>query len=245
MGYHYGLIGYPLGHSFSQSYFQKKFEELGLKDHTYDLFELSSLSEFPPLIETKGLAGLNVTIPYKQDIISFLSSLDTSAEKIGAVNVIKPFNGNLIGYNTDYPAFRQSLKNWIDNTACKALVLGTGGASKAVTTSLEDLKIECQQVSRIATANAISYEQIILEPNILTEYRLIINTTPLGMSPNMESYPMLPYEQLTKSHFLFDLVYNPAKTAFLKKGEEAGAKTKNGLEMLHLQAELAWDIWNT
>lgn len=245
MGGQYGLIGYPLGHSFSQRYFQNKFDELELKNHSYNLFELSTLNEFSNLIESREINGLNVTIPYKQDIIAFLDTLDASAEKVGAVNVIKFRDDKLTGYNTDYPAFRQSLKTWLGEVQCNALVLGTGGASKAVIASLDDLEIEYQQVSRIATANALSYEQILFEPAILNQYKLIINTTPLGMSPNLESYPMLPYEQLTTSHFLFDLVYNPSQTAFLKKGEEAGTQTKNGLEMLHLQAELAWDIWNS
>lgn len=244
MGQHFGLIGYPLGHSFSQGYFQKKFEKLGLVDNTYSTFELSSLNEFPRLIQSKKLAGLNVTIPYKQDIISYLDSLDVSAEKVDAVNVIKFSNDRLIGYNTDYPAFKKSLRKFIGQIECRALVLGTGGASKAVIASLEDLSIEFHQVSRIATANAFSYEQIMLKPEMLEEYKLIINTTPLGMSPNLNTFPSLPYENLTSSHFLFDLVYNPEITMFLKKGKQAGSQVKNGLEMLHLQADLAWDIWN-
>lgn len=240
----FGLIGYPLGHSFSQGYFTKKFEALNLSDHSYDLFEISSINEFSELVETKKLAGLNVTIPYKQDIIPFLDSLDTSAEKVGAVNVIKFDSGKLVGHNTDYPAFKKSLQSFLGKASYKALVLGTGGASKAVLASLEDLGIDYQQVSRIATANAYSYEQLILSQDILEEYKLIINTTPLGMSPNVESCPNISYDQLTVSHFLFDLVYNPELTLFLKKGQQAGSQIKNGLEMLHFQADLAWDIWN-
>lgn len=240
----FGLIGFPLGHSFSKGYFSKKFKDLGLDNHFYNLFELSSINEFKELINNSKLAGLNVTIPYKQDIIPFLDSLHESAEKVGAVNVIKFKDGKLIGYNTDYPAFKQSLKEWLGSTICKALVLGTGGASKAVVAALNDLEIEFQQVSRIATIDALSYEQLFLEDELIKDHKLIINTTPLGMAPNIDACPNLPYDQLTKTHSLFDLVYNPETTLFLKKGEEMGCKIKNGLEMLHLQAELAWDIWN-
>ena len=211
---HFGLIGYPLGHSFSQGYFQKKFEALGLTDHTYNLFPLTSLNEFPKLVQNNKLTGLNVTIPYKQDVIAFLDSLDTSAEKVGAVNVIKFNNGKLIGHNTDYPAFKKSLDAFIGQTKPSALVLGTGGASKAVMAALDDLEIEYHQVSRIATASAFSYEQLILSPDILEEFKLIINTTPLGMSPQLDTCPNLPYDQLTDSHYLFDLVYNPETTLF-------------------------------
>lgn len=244
MGRHFGLIGFPLGHSFSKGYFKEKFKTLGLKDHSYDLFELSDLNEFEQLIKNEELVGLNVTIPYKQDVIPFLDSLDVSAEKVGAVNVIRFKDKKLTGYNTDYPAFKQSLKKWLSITNIKALVLGTGGASKAVTAALDDLEIEYAQVSRIATIDALSYEQLFFDPELIAEHQLIINTTPLGMAPNTDTCPDLPYNQLTSSHHLFDLVYNPELTLFLKKGEQTGCKTKNGLEMLHLQADLAWDIWN-
>ena len=239
----FGLIGFPLGHSFSKKYFTEKFATQGL-NNTYELFELEDITNFSALLETNNFNGLNVTIPHKQSIIPFLNKLDHSANQVGAVNVIKFEKGVLIGYNTDYPAFRKTLKEWIDISTIKALVLGTGGASKAVIAALQDLGINYQQVSRTKSTTIISYNELLNSKTILDDYKLIINTTPLGMSPNTNLAPELPYSLLTSSHFLYDLVYNPEETLFLKKGKDKGCYIKNGLDMLHLQAELAWDIWN-
>ena len=243
MANQYGLIGYPLSHSSSKKHFDKKFADLKSKN-SYNLFEMSSVNELVSFISKRDIKGLNVTIPHKQAVIPLLHKLDKSAELVGAVNVIVNNNDELTGFNTDYPAFKTTLKKWLDNTNIKALVLGTGGASKAVIAALQDLKIIYQQVSRIESKNSISYHTLNESPELLTEFKLIINTTPLGMAPNIESKPSLPYNFLTPSHLLYDLVYNPIATAFLQQGVEYGCQTKNGLEMLHLQAELAWDIWN-
>lgn len=239
----YGLIGFPLGHSFSKKYFDKKFNELNSTD-SYSLFEIQNINEFQTLVSNNNLKGINVTIPYKQDVIPLLDNLDKSAQLVGAVNVVKNYNSILTGYNTDYPAFKLTLKKWLDNSNVKALVLGTGGASKAVIAALHDLKITFKQVSRVETNTCISYQKLNDSPSLLQEFKLIINTTPLGMSPKVESKPYLPYHLLTNSHYLYDLVYNPEETLFLKQGRLAGCQTKNGLEMLHSQAELAWEIWN-
>ncbi|MCF6352275.1 MAG: shikimate dehydrogenase [Cyclobacteriaceae bacterium] len=239
----YGLIGYPLGHSFSQKHFANKFKNIG-SSNTYELFELEDIQEFSTLIKANKLAGLNVTIPYKQSVIPFLDRLDKSAKLVGAVNVIKFIDGSLIGFNSDYPAFRTTLKKWLDNINIKALVLGTGGASKAVIAALNDLKIQHQQVSRTAKEGYITYQKLSDNLRWMEDYTLIINTTPVGMAPHTDTSPQIPYNRLTSLHYLYDLVYNPEETRFLKNGAKAGCKTKNGLEMLHLQAELAWDIWN-
>lgn len=239
----YGLIGFPLGHSFSKKYFDKKFNELNSTD-SYSLFEIQNINEFQTLVSNNNLKGINVTIPYKQDVIPLLDNLDKSAQLVGAVNVVKNNNKKLTGYNTDYPAFKITLKKWLDNSNVKALVLGTGGASKAVIAALHDLKITFKQVSRVETNTCISYQKLNDSPSLLQEFKLIINTTPLGMSPQVASKPDLPYHLLTNSHYLYDLVYNPVETLFLKQGRLAGCQTKNGLEMLHSQAELAWEIWN-
>jgi shikimate dehydrogenase len=240
----YGLIGFPLTHSFSKKYFTEKFEKEGIKDSAYDLFEIKDVKDLPAVLKNNpGLKGLNVTIPYKESIIELLDELDEPVKKIKAVNVIKVTNGKLKGFNSDFHGFKISLLNFLEKDAkIKALVLGTGGAAKAVKAVLEDLKIHYWNVSRIATEDIISYEQ--LDKDIIGSFKLIINTTPVGMYPNVENAPPIPYEFLTQEHYLFDLVYNPEETLFMKKGKQAGARTKNGLEMLYLQAEKAWDIWN-
>lgn len=240
----YGLVGHPLGHSFSGKYFSEKFEKLGLNDHKYDLFDLEVIEEFPQIWEDDALTGVNITVPHKEGVKRFLSGLNESAEKVGAVNVVKRTGTELIGHNTDAPAFKQTLENWLDSWDKKALVLGTGGSSKAVKSALSDLDIPFLSVSRHESSNAITYEAIAEKPHILKEYQLIINTTPLGMYPKVENKADLPYEELTNGHYLYDLVYNPEVTAFLQKGIDAGAKVKNGLEMLIAQAELSWKIWN-
>ncbi len=242
----YGLIGYPLGHSFSKKYFTGKFEQMGLADsHAYELFELPEIEQFPEIISnTPGLKGLNVTIPHKQAVMPFLDGLDASALKVGAVNVIKiASDGKLIGFNSDYYGFKTSLEEFIPvNTALKALVLGNGGAAKAVIVALNDLSIPFRIVSRTKTDDTISYDDLKSE---IDNYQLIINCSPVGTYPKSDVCPDIPYERLTANHYLYDLVYNPVQTLFLQKGEEQGAKTHNGLKMLHLQAEKAWEIWNS
>lgn len=247
----YGLIGYPLTHSFSKRYFTEKFEREHISDSAYDLFELPDIQALPQLIDsTPGLRGLNVTIPHKQAVIPFLDELDPqSAGRIRAVNTIKvQADGRLIGYNTDYYGFRQSLETWlaslnIGTTGLRALVLGNGGAAKAVRTALDDLAIAYHLVSRTRSADALAYED--LSPAILEEYQLIINTSPVGTYPNVDECPRLPYGLLTTRHLLYDLVYNPAETRFLRQGHERGAAVHNGLAMLQLQAEKAWEIWQS
>lgn len=239
----FGLIGKKLSHSFSQAYFSKKFNELNLIDHKYDLYEIPSISEIKKILSASDLVGLNVTVPYKQEVIPYLDSLDQSAERIGAVNVIKvAHDGSKKGYNSDYYGFKQSLAQWLsDNIKIQALILGSGGASKAVKVALEDLQIDYKIVSRSPKEKEIGYSEL---DKLFSEYQLIINTSPLGMSPDIESYPDIPYELLDSNYYLYDLVYNPEITTFLKKGLERGASAKNGLEMLHLQAEESWSIWN-
>lgn len=243
----FGLIGYPLGHSFSKKYFTEKFEKEEIEDCEYDLYPLEDIEELPDLIKSeKELIGLNVTIPYKQQVIRFLDEIDAKAEQIGAVNTIKIQGKKLKGYNTDYIGFKESLVKFVGPNPMpeKALILGTGGASKAVKTALDDLHIEYQFVSRNPTEGQLSYDLLNTQYSILSTAKLIINTTPLGMAPATESLPDLPYHQLTEQHYLYDLVYNPLKTAFMQKGIDARCWVKNGLEMLYGQAEAAWEIWN-
>lgn len=247
----YGLIGYPLTHSFSKRYFTDKFIREKIKESSYELFEMKSLEELPELLKKKtDLRGLNVTIPHKKDVIAYLDDLDdASAERIGAVNTIKIYaDGSTKGFNTDYYGFQQSLVEWLDRrgescVGLKALVLGNGGAAKAVQVALQDLKMEYTLVSRQHSDDCISYDE--LTQDIIESHLMIINTTPLGTYPNTEYCPLIPYEWVTKRHYLYDLVYNPAETLFLKNGAEKGAATLNGLKMLELQAEKAWEIWNT
>lgn len=244
----YGLIGYPLTHSFSKKYFAEKFERENIKGSRYDLFAIQDIDELPSLLTNPNLRGLNVTIPYKQKVIPFLDGLDdASAKRIGAVNTIKIYaDGSTKGFNTDYYGFRQSVAEWLDRrgesaVGLKALVLGTGGSCKAVFTALQDLKAQPQLVSRTPAAGEIGYDDLTEE--IMAEHRLIVNTTPLGMYPNVETFSPIPYEWITSQHFLYDLVYNPVDTVFLQKGTQQKAATHNGLKMLQLQAEKAWDIW--
>ena len=242
----FGLIGYPVSHSYSQNFFQKKFKELGLKDHSYDLFEMEYLNEFPALwLKHTDLKGLNVTVPHKENVIKYLDKQDVSAIKVGAANVILKKNGILTGYNTDYMAFRESLRSWVGNFKGEALILGSGGASKAVQAGLTDLSIPYNQVSRTMKGGDYTYDQIKANPDIITRFKLIVNTTPLGMYPKNETIPDLPYKKIQKGTFFYDLIYNPEETAFMLQGKKHGAKTKNGLEMLELQAEQSWQIWNS
>lgn len=239
----YGLIGKKLGHSFSKRYFTVKFTREGIANAVYELYELPTIAELPQLWHQKpDLVGLNVTVPYKEEVIPLLDELDEAAARIGAVNTIKIKAGKTTGYNTDYIGFRNSLEKFYPATInSKALVLGSGGASKAVCAALEDLGINYTILSRNPEAGQLNYSS--LTPELLGQYSLIINTTPLGMYPDTENCPAIPYQALTVAHYLYDLVYNPEETLFLKKGKEAGAQTINGLEMLYGQAEAAWQIW--
>ena len=221
---------------------------MGLSEtHEYKLFELLDIQELPQLLKNEpNLKGLNVTIPHKQAVMPFLDSLDASAEKVGAVNVIKFMeDGRLIGYNSDYYGFKTSLEDFLSEvnmSSIKALVLGNGGAGKAVVAALKDLGIDYKTVSRTKSEENISYDEIF---TIIADYQLIINCSPVGTYPKSDQCPDIPYESLTENHFLYDLVYNPLETLFLQKGKEKGAKIHNGLRMLHLQAEKAWEVWNS
>ncbi|MBC3541861.1 shikimate dehydrogenase family protein [Rufibacter sediminis] len=241
----YGLIGYRLSHSFSQKYFTEKFLTEGIQNSVYHLFELNSISEFPALLQAHPhLKGLNVTIPYKEDILPFLDELEPVAASIGAVNVIKFDQGRLIGHNSDYQGFMQSLQHFYPCfSQSQALVLGTGGAAKAVMAALDYLNISYKVVSREKKPGYITYQE--LTPGIMSSVSLIVNATPVGTFPRQDEAPAIPYALLSSHHYLYDLVYNPAETLFLKRGKEMGAKTINGYEMLCLQAEVAWQIWHT
>lgn len=239
----FGLIGYPLKNSFSQNYFNSKFLSLGLLHYEYINFPLNRIDQLDNLLATEpDLVGFNVTIPYKEAIIPFLAELDTSAREAGAVNCVKKVNSKLIGYNTDVFGFETSLVPLLANTSnLKALVLGTGGAAKAVACVLRKLSIPYEFVSRTPEAGQFSYAE--LSPEILGTHKLIINCTPLGMFPDVEQKPPLSYNLLTPEHISYDLIYLPIETLFLRHSREQGAITKNGLEMLHLQAEKSWEIW--
>jgi shikimate dehydrogenase len=242
----FGLIGQTVSHSFSKSYFDEKFFREGLRDHHYELFPLNNIKEIETLIkDTKGLTGLNVTLPYKEQVIQYLDEVDPIAKKIGAVNVIKFKDGKRKGYNTDSDAFHETLEKWLPtDKKFKALILGTGGSSKAVQEALKKLKIPFSIVSREASKADLTYEDLEKKPQILKESLLLINTTPLGMHPNTDNMPPIDYENIGADHYVYDLIYNPARTMFLQKAEMRGSTIKNGLEMLHVQAEKSWMIWN-
>jgi shikimate dehydrogenase len=242
----YGIIGNPLGHSFSKKYFEEKFEKNSILAQFLN-FEIPSINDLAQVLENNdGLKGICVTIPYKEEVIPFLNEIDPLAEKLGAVNSVKITRkeGQLIlkGYNTDIIGFGDSLKKFLNGAKPKALILGTGGASKAVAGALELQEIPYLFVSRTAKGKCISYEM--LDEKMMTEHQLIINCSPLGTFPKIDTCPDIPYQYIGKEHFLYDLVYNPAQTLFMKKGAGNGAKTLNGLEMLHGQAEKNWEIWN-
>ena len=240
----FGLIGYPLSHSFSKGYFAGKFQKENITDCQYDIFPLEKIEDFVELCKRhNNLGGLNVTIPYKQAIIPFLDELNEEAKAIGAVNTIKFTNGKKIGYNSDIYGFEMSLKPLLKPHHTSALILGTGGASKAVEFVLKKLGIQLQYISRVKTESTITYEE--LNEDIVHRSLLIVNCSPIGMYPNIEAAPLLPYNFITNNHLLFDLIYNPEETQFLKEGRLRGAQTKNGLEMLYLQAERSWQIWNS
>ncbi len=238
----YGLIGRNISHSLSPDYFKKKFRREGIKAD-YLLFDIDTVDEIKAILKAHPtLKGFNVTIPYKKKIYNFLNRLSPEAEAVGAVNTVKITKAGLEGFNTDIAGFRASFIPLVKGRLpLKALVLGTGGASRAVGFVLKELSIPYQLVSRVRRKNTITYSDI--SKNLLKDYRIIINTTPLGMFPNIDKAPMIPYHHLSKEHILYDLIYNPQETLFLKEGRRAGATTKNGLEMLHLQAEASWQIW--
>jgi shikimate dehydrogenase len=239
----YGLIGFPLAQSFSQKYFTQKFAENSLTGFWYDLFPLSDITELPGLLPQQPmLKGFNITIPYKEKVVSYLHHLDPVVQACGACNCVAIRNGELWGYNTDVTGFKTSLLSLWQPHHHKALVLGTGGAAKAVQYVLTQLNIAFRLVSRHPQQNDLTYAD--LTPTLLAEYKLLINTTPLGMFPNIDACPQLPYESLGEQHYLYDLVYNPAQTLFLEKGAAAGAVTKNGYDMLVGQAEESWRIWS-
>ena len=244
----YGLIGFPLTHSFSQRYFAEKFAREGITDSRYDLFDLPDITALPNLFTLPDLRGLNVTIPHKLAVFPYIDNVDETARKIGAVNVIKFENdGTRTGYNSDYYGFRQSLTDWLlalkhEIKGLQALVLGTGGASKAVVVALTDMGIPYRYVSRTKSADTLTYSEI---SDKLGQYQLIINASPVGTYPLIGDAPYLPYHQLTERHLLYDLVYNPAETQFMKSGRAQGAAVHNGLRMLELQAEKAWEIWQS
>ena len=241
----YGLIGYPLGHSFSKKYFTQKFERESLPDCSYELFPIPSITDLPSLINsTPFLKGLNVTIPYKQQVLGYVTEKSDTVKDIGAANTIKIIDDNLVAYNTDVIGFEKSFIKKLKPFHKKALVLGTGGSSKAVQFVLNKFGIEFLSVSgsQQPSANIINYSMI--DERTMNEHLVIINCTPVGMSPNDNDCPQLPYEFVSKEHYLFDLVYKPEKTIFLQKGEEKSAAIQNGYEMLIIQAEESWKIWN-
>jgi shikimate dehydrogenase len=242
----FGLIGQTVGHSFSKNFFDEKFFRDGLRDHRYDLYALKEIGELKALLkENPELCGLNVTIPYKEQVIKFLSEVDENAKKIGAVNVIKIKNEKLTGFNTDCDAFMETLQRWLPkDKKFDALILGTGGSSKAVKVALKKLDISYETVSRDAKHGNHTYESLKKNASVIEKSNLIINTTPLGMTPDTASFPPIPYDHLTTDHYMYDLIYNPARTVFLQKSEMKGAHIKNGLEMLHEQAEKSWAIWS-
>ncbi len=239
----YGLIGYPLSHSFSQQYFTQKFFDLGITDAEYFTFSIPAINDLNEIIATHpNLCGFNITIPYKKKVLSFLTHADETVTVLGACNCVHIKNGQLLGYNTDVIGFEKSLKPFLQPNHQKALILGTGGAAAAVAYVLGKLNIEFQFVSRDEGESNLSYEQ--LNDRIINDHTLIVNTSPVGQYPNINEAPALPYDNIGTQHHLFDLIYNPNETSFLQNGRSRGATIQNGYEMLVLQAEASWDIWN-
>ena len=239
----FGLIGYPLSHSFSKKYFTEKFEQEGLSNCWYENFPIASIDELRKIFENNpGLLGLNITIPYKEQVLPFLHESSEAVRQVGACNCIKIISGKLHGFNTDVIGFEETLNAKLLPHHKKALVLGSGGASKAIQFVLRKKGIEFIVVSRSKNPLFIHYEKV--TPELIEQHPLIINTTPLGMQPHTDTYPSIPYFALTTQHYLYDLIYNPAKTLFLQKGEDRGATIQNGADMLVIQAEESWKIWN-
>jgi len=240
----FGLLGRNINYSFSKGYFTEKFKNENIEGCTYENFDLADITDFPQIIENNSdIYGINVTIPYKEQVMQYMDEMSEKASKIGAVNTIKfTKEGKLKGYNTDYYGFMESIKPLLQAHHKKALILGTGGASKGVAFALEELGIDYTFVSRSEKENIISYEQI--NADTFDNYQIVINSSPVGTSPNIEEFPLIPYEYFTENHIAYDLVYNPAETQFLKKAKAQGAQTKNGQDMLVYQAEKSWEIWN-
>jgi len=247
MGALYGLIGKSLKHSFSKTYFDKKFSDLNLPAYRYENFELQKIEDFTALVQNNtSLRGINVTYPYKEDILPLLDGLSDEAKTIGAVNCIKIQNGKSLGYNTDVYGFSQSIKPFLDLNHERALILGTGGASKAVAFALKKIGVDVLFVSSSASKKMepiLLYEEV--NELVMRSHKLIVNCTPLGMYPDVDSFPPIPYQHVSPEHLAFDLVYNPEVTVFLKKAAEHGASVVNGLSMLKHQAEKSWELWNS
>lgn len=238
----FGLIGKNIDYSFSKKYFSEKFKKENL-DYTYSNFDIVNISEIESILQNNSISGYNVTIPYKEEIIKFLDEIDEVAKDIGAVNTIKKIDNKNIGFNTDSIGFEKSLLPLIENKIPKnALILGSGGASKAIKYVLKKLKINYSTVSRKEGKSEFVYEN--LNEVILNKFKMIINCSPVGTFPNINNCPNIPYKFLTKDHILYDLVYNPIESLFLKRGRKLGCKTKNGLEMLEIQANESWSVWN-
>lgn len=243
---HFGLIGENLAHSFSEKYFAKKFESMNLSEHTYKNFEFQNESELAMFLldDVFKLNGFNVTIPYKESIIPYLDELHETAISVNAVNTVKIIGDKLKGYNTDIYGFLKAFESLIKTSYKKAIILGTGGASKSVAFALESKGISVSFVSRSSiNKEMFSYKELTQE--VIETHQIIINCTPVGTFPNINDYPDIPYKFINANHLVLDLIYNPAQTSFLKKAEEKGAQTNNGLQMLEFQAEKAWEIWNT
>jgi shikimate dehydrogenase len=244
----FGLIGNPLTHSFSKKYFDEKFEKENIVDCEFNVYPLVNINELPQLlIDNPYIIGLSVTLPYKESVIPFLNEIDITAQVVGAANCIKIINKQLKGYNTDVFGFKQSIKPFLESNHQRALILGTGGASKAVAYVLKEIGIDYFFVTRnkdshIKNDNLLTYNE--LNENTIRAFKLIVNTTPVGMFPKIDTAPDIPYQFISSSHLLYDLVYNPLETEFLRRGKEQKASIVNGLSMLHQQAEEAWRIWN-
>jgi shikimate dehydrogenase len=243
----FGLVGRSLAHSFSKDYFGKKFREQGLQDYSYENFEIDKINDLKALIQKHpDLKGLNVTIPYKESVIPFLDELSPGAKEIGSVNCINIENGKLVGYNTDVYGFAQSIKPFLDSNHQRALILGTGGASKSVAYALKKIGLQVYFVTSAfekTFSNSFFYHEI--NDRVMEAFKMVVNTTPVGTFPKVEEAPQLPYEFFTPKHLAYDLIYNPAQTRFLREAAQRGAITVNGLSMLQLQAEKSWEIWLT
>jgi shikimate dehydrogenase len=239
----FGLIGKQLDHSYSKNYFKKKFNNEKIADASYENFSLTNIKDFKDLIQQYIFTGINVTTPFKKSIIPYLDELSPEVNLIGATNTILFSEGKTIGFNTDIYGFQKSITPFLENTMERALILGTGGASMAVAHVLDKIGIDCLFVSRNPDKNQMSYNEV--NNQVIKHHLLIVNTTPLGMYPKIDSYPKIPYEELTEKHLLVDLVYNPEESLFLKKGKEKKSRILNGHSMLIHQAEESWRIWNT
>lgn len=241
----FGLLGKNISYSFSRNYFTEKFSKLGLAGYKYYNFDIPEIEEFPFLLYHREdeYGGMNVTIPYKESVIRYLNDIDSEAKEIGAVNTIKITEDNeLVGYNTDFYGFQKSIEPLLKPAHEKALILGTGGASKAISYAFKKMNIEFKFVSRKVAENMFLYSQ--LNKEVFDKYKIIVNCTPIGTYPNIDECPNIPYEFLTEAHLLFDLIYNPEESKFLSEGKQKGAIIKNGYEMLQFQAEKSWEIWN-